>query len=784
MLAALGCAPPCVDDGSLEKQHDASCKPAPTVDGTTAEATTGGSTPDGPTTGGLTTSVTTTTPDPTTAATSTDPDGTGTSTTGDIVTSGDHGTASDSDTGNDTGVVCGDNVVEGTEACDDGPNNGDDKTCKTDCTDQACGDGFTGPGEGCDDGNTMDLDGCAANCVLESCGDGVTQLPEECDDGANADPDDGCTDLCTLPVCGDGYVQPSLLEECDDGVSNGDQASCKSDCTDQACGDGFVGPGESCDDGNMMGGDGCDAACVPETCGDGVTQPPEACDDGANGDQDDGCTDACALPACGDGYVQMAEACDDGVNNSDEGACTLACEAAVCGDGLMHMGVEACDDGVNNSDVGACTTTCVAATCGDGLVHLGVEKCDDGNVNDADLCDNDCSFNYRVSTKGGSTCIQFDGKLRCWGRNNWGILGQGHTLYLGDGPGELPTPDIAVGGTVLEHALGAFSSCVLLDTGAIKCWGYGNEGALGINSTTNIGDGPGEMPPIDAKVGEPAAGIGGGFHFCAITAGGALRCWGRNGAGQLGQGHTNQLGDQPGELPLQSDIPVGFPVVEIGTGQVHMCARSAAGAVRCWGGNTYGQLGRTGAANIGDQPGELPTMDVALGGAVAELAVGDLHNCVLMVDGAVRCWGNGQYGRLGNGSQDSVGLNPGDMPPDPVNLGGTAIQVVVSAYHTCALMEDGKARCFGRNSNGQLGLGNTNDIGDGPGEMPPPPAVLGGTVVQLSQGMVAQQQCALLDTLQLRCWGWNTSGQLGLGHVNTIGDDELPTSQPFVPYKL
>ena len=588
------------------------------------------------------------------------------------------------------------------------------------------------------------------------------------------------------PLCGDGTLDEG--EQCDDGASNGNESSCKLDCTDQVCGDGFTGPGEGCDDGNTRGGDGCAADCVPESCGNGVVEAPEACDDAQNGDQDDGCTDLCTLPACGDGYVQEGtETCDDGVFNSDEGGCTLVCQAAVCGDGLLFVGVEECDEGSQNSDSSYCTAACVAAKCGDGLINLNAEACDDGNLFDADTCDVNCDRNYKVSTSGdGTTCIQFEGALRCWGSNGYGELGQGDTAWLGDNPGELPTPDIDVGGAVVDHSVGFYTVCVSFNAGAVRCFGNNDWGSLGINSKTNIGDGPGEMPPADALVGNSVRAIRPGrYHPCAITTNRELRCWGRNTSGQLGQGVADSaLGDDVGELPLAGEIKVGFLVADAGGGETHTCARSAEGAVRCWGGNQYGQLGHADAfAVIGDEPGELPAADVELGGPAAQLAVGYLHNCALMQDGAVRCWGFGMNGRLGNESTSSVGLGPGDMPPVPVKLGGPAVQVVVGEAHTCALMENGAVRCFGYNAFGQLGQGHKNDIGDEPGEMPPEDTQLGGDVLELSYGMRSVHQCALLKDLQLRCWGSGMYGRLGLGSTANIGDDELPTEKPFVPYQ-
>ena len=770
---ALGCAVPCVDDGFLGMQHDAACK-ASNTDATTSSTSGATTTSGAASTSGATSEATTTndtTANDTSTGTSEGTTATATSTTG--------------------GAVCGDGVVEPGEQCDDGAGNGDDRACKLDCSAQVCGDGALGPGEGCDDGDVQDGDGCDANCVLESCGDNKLDDGEACDDGQNGDPDDGCTDLCTLPICGDGLLQPSTGEACDDGVDNGDAKACKLDCSLQVCGDGALGPGEGCDDGNLQDGDGCNASCVLESCGDNKVDVGEGCDDGQNGDQDDGCTDLCALPVCGDGFVQASEgeACDDGANNKDDGACTLACQAAACGDGLVHAGVEACDDG-NMVQTDACLNTCANAKCGDSVVQAGVEVCDDGNLVDFDGCDGDCTVSFQMSLIGQRSCALLkSGMVRCWGFGG-AVLGLGTmSPNLGDNPGELPTPDLALGGVSVGIRGGNSAYCALRDTGVVRCWGDNFFGQLGINSTAKIGLNPGDMPPADSLVGKPAVQLGGGGSgvnggtFCAITSDGELRCWGGNATGMLGLGHTMVIGDDPGELPGAA-TPVGFVPARVYVGHFHACALSTQGKVRCWGLNDSGQLGNGATGTLGDDPGELPVADVELGGVAVELAVGLNFNCARMATGDVRCWGLNDFGQLGLGNTTNIGDDPGEMPPASVALGGPAKSIIPGFSHTCALRsDDNTVRCWGKNDFGQLGLGNTNTIGDGPGEMPPADAKIGGPALAVFGGSGSGHSCAMLAGMKLRCWGANGSGRLGLGHSNTIGDDELPSSAPFVPYE-
>ncbi len=160
---------------------------------------------------------------------------------------------------------CGDNNLDTGEECDDGDdsnNNG----CKTDCTNNVCGDHAKWNGvETCDDGNLTAGDGCSAVCQVEHfCGDSVVDSNEECDDGNLAD-GDGCSAVCQIeptPTCGDNIKNGT--EECDDGDSSNNN-SCKTDCTNNVCGDHAKWNGiEECDDGNITDNDGCSATCQIE----------------------------------------------------------------------------------------------------------------------------------------------------------------------------------------------------------------------------------------------------------------------------------------------------------------------------------------------------------------------------------------------------------------------------------------------------------------------------------------------------------------------------------------
>ena len=167
----------------------------------------------------------------------------------------------------------------------------DDGVCADQiCVAAGCGNGIVEGDEACDDGNQVSGDGCSRGCdSLEACGNGVVDEPvEDCDD-QNTDENDNCHSDCRFPRCGDGVVDTRLGEACDAGAANSNAAPdalCRESCQPPSCGDGTmdVGLGELCDDGNRVSGDGCRSDCRSTgTCGNGILDGNEACDDGNPG---------------------------------------------------------------------------------------------------------------------------------------------------------------------------------------------------------------------------------------------------------------------------------------------------------------------------------------------------------------------------------------------------------------------------------------------------------------------------------------------------------------------
>ena len=230
---------------------------------TTTASTTDPSTSDASTTTDpTTTEATMTTAGPGGTESSSDSDATDPTDTTDPTT--DPTTDTDTDVTTDPPAVCGDGVVEGDEACDDG-NDIDTDECLTTCELAACGDGFLQEGvEECDDANDIDEDECPTTCQNAVCGDGfLWEGMEECDSAGEAI---DCDDDCTAVECGDANVNEAAGEECDD-ANDVNTDECLDTCAAASCGDGFLWDMmEQCDDGNLDPDDGCDEMCMSEFC--------------------------------------------------------------------------------------------------------------------------------------------------------------------------------------------------------------------------------------------------------------------------------------------------------------------------------------------------------------------------------------------------------------------------------------------------------------------------------------------------------------------------------------
>ena len=176
------------------------------------------------------------------------------------------------------------------------------------------------------------------------------------------------------------------------------------------------------------------------------------------------------------------------------------------------------------------------------------------------------------------------------GEAQYGQLGYGDTTDK-TSP-DSSSIDLGTGRTAIQIACGSNHTCVILDDGTVKCWGYNNNGQLGLGDTNNRGDGSSEMgdnlPIVDLGTGRTAVQISASqSHTCVIPDDGSVKCWGNNIDGQLGYGDTNNRGDGSNEmnnLPVV-DLGTGRTAIQISSGNNHTCVILDNGSVKCWGEN-------------------------------------------------------------------------------------------------------------------------------------------------------------------------------------------------------
>ena len=387
------------------------------------------------------------------------------------------------------------------------------------------------------------------------------------------------------------------------------------------------------------------------------------------------------------------------------------------------------------------------------------------------------------------------GAVYCWGYHASGQLGVG-----GSGPLVRPLPELVPIGQAVAVGAGGAHSCAVLADGTARCWGN--------NDTGQLGAGPAALQSPDPLVVKGAADLvaidAGVGHTCALTAGGAMHCWGANGGGQLGDGTTS-----PHFEPVAVTLLAGFSYVTQASRQdAHGCARLSDGTLRCWGANPAGQcgapasggaaemvavsLGSVRSAHAGgahscaivaggallcwgaDGAGQLGTglavesthvpQAVPLSAKVRSVALGALHTCAVTTDGAAWCWGDNTRGQLGVGAVSAGSGVPLQVP----GLSGV-VMLVAGAHHTCALTAGADTpRCWGANDHHQLAAGSTGDA-------PSPKPVVGGTGPVQALAAGAAHTCAVYADSTAACWGANGEGQLGDGST-----DDRPVPTPVV----
>lgn len=346
---------------------------------------------------------------------------------------------------------------------------------------------------------------------------------------------------------------------------------------------------------------------------------------------------------------------------------------------------------------------------------------------------------WQITAGARHTCVLFDyGGVRCWGAVTGApaedpriVLGTRSVAYTEDfryvvpadtGDVILPDPDDDPA-VQISAASDGYTTCALLSSGKVSCWGDNQSGQLGTGDADPLSLGPETLRNV--ALGERAIEVRSGFeHTCVLTESGRVQCWGKAAAGQLGYGSTGQLFS-----PKTGDdayVNIGGLAIGLALGHDHTCALLDGGTVRCWGENDLGQLGYGHTGRVGDDETPAGAVDLTepltgrpLGGdvdfgGVAMKQIVTLapsrSTCALSTEGKVWCWGQNDFGALGYGHEfdGATQYTPEELREMEIGgevfLSGNALALAEGGR--CAVRaNDGELYCWGLNEHGQLGLG-------------------------------------------------------------------------------
>ncbi|MCA0295789.1 MAG: chromosome condensation regulator RCC1 [Actinobacteria bacterium] len=278
-----------------------------------------------------------------------------------------------------------------------------------------------------------------------------------------------------------------------------------------------------------------------------------------------------------------------------------------------------------------------------------------------------------------SCAVTTKGKALCWGNNSLGQLGDNSATSAA-------TPVGVYGLTkdVKAISAGYLNTCALTTKGKVWCWGENSNGQLGDGTTTT------SYKPVAVKgLGSGVRTVSVGYRYaCAITKSKAVKCWGTNGFGQLGDNTTT---DRPAPVTVYG---MGSKVASLSVGYVHTCATRTSGKGLCWGYNASGNLGDGTTTNSSKPRGV-----TGFSSKTKVVKAGLVNTCALKTSGALSCWGENSAGQVGDNTTVTR------LTPVPVyNLGKTT-RVSVGYLQVCAITSSKAVWCWGDNAVGQLGNG-------------------------------------------------------------------------------
>ena len=349
-----------------------------------------------------------------------------------------------------------------------------------------------------------------------------------------------------------------------------------------------------------------------------------------------------------------------------------------------------------------------------------------------------------LSAGGQDTCLtRSDGVAKCWGRNDFGQLGDGTAT-----PRDTPSKVLGTGWATISTS--GSSTCGVKTDHTLWCWGLNNFGQVGIGRSRPV------LRPHQVGTGTNWAQVSSAWgHTCGVKTNGTLWCWGQNRRGQLGIGVIDHRHGTPQQVGTATDWR------SVTVGGWHSCALTVDGSASCWGHNLFGEVG-DGTVRTRTRPTPVDGSNTWL-----QLSAAWGQTCGVTQTGRLLCWGFNRQGQLGDGTLTNR------AHPTAVDATQTWTQVTTGDGSTCATAADGRLWCWGDNRYGQLG----SSPGDKPAPSPVEVAALTSPVQLISAGWL--HACVIPSGTSFTCWGNDEAGQLGDGGTQPV--KTLSASRPLPP---